>query len=97
MDALLTRDAAWALLTEWTKSESLRKHALAVEASVRGYARQFGEDEDAWGFVALLHDFDYERYQTPADHPFRGTAAAWLSGVGHACDPLARRLLGGAA
>src|SRR6201987_3857294 len=72
MDALLTRDAAWALLTEWTRSESLRKHALAVEASVRGYARQFGEDEDAWGFVALLHDFDYERYQTPADHPFRG-------------------------
>jgi putative nucleotidyltransferase with HDIG domain len=72
MDALLTRDAAWALLTEWTKSESLRKHALAVEASVRGYARQFGEDEDAWGFVALLHDFDYERYQTPADHPFQG-------------------------
>jgi predicted hydrolase (HD superfamily) len=72
MDALLTRDAAWALLTEWTKSESLRKHALAVEASVRGYARMFGEDEDAWGAVALLHDFDYERYQTPADHPFRG-------------------------
>ena len=72
MDGLLTRDAAWALLTEWTKSESLRKHALAVEASVRGYARQFGEDEEAWGFVALLHDFDYERYQTPADHPFRG-------------------------
>ena len=72
MDVLLTRDAAWALLTEWTKHESLRKHALAVEASVRGYAREFGEDEDAWGFVALLHDFDYERYQTPADHPFRG-------------------------
>ena len=72
MDALLTRDAAWALLSDWTKRESLRKHALAVEASVRGYARQFGDDEDAWGFVALLHDFDYERYQTPADHPFRG-------------------------
>jgi putative nucleotidyltransferase with HDIG domain len=72
MDALLTRDAAWALLTEWTTSESLRKHALAVEASVRGYARQFGEDEETWGIVALLHDFDYERYQTPADHPFRG-------------------------
>jgi putative nucleotidyltransferase with HDIG domain len=72
MDALLTRDAAWALLTEWTKSDSLRKHALAVEASVRGYAREFGEDEQAWGVVALLHDFDYERYQTPADHPFRG-------------------------
>jgi putative nucleotidyltransferase with HDIG domain len=72
MDGLVTRDAAWALLTEWTKSENLRKHALAVEASVRGYARQFGEDEEAWGVVALLHDFDYERYQTPADHPFRG-------------------------
>jgi len=72
MGDLLTRDAAWALLTEWTTSESLRKHALAVEASVRGYARQFGEDEEAWGLVALLHDFDYERYQTPADHPFRG-------------------------
>lgn len=72
MDALLTRDAAWALLTEWTTSESLRKHALGVEASVRGYARLFGEDEQAWAVVALLHDFDYERYQTPADHPFRG-------------------------
>ena len=72
MEALLTRDSAWALLTEWTSSESLRKHALAVEASVRGYARVFGENEDAWGVVALLHDFDYERYQTPADHPFRG-------------------------
>ena len=72
MDALLTRDSAWVLLTEWTTSESLRKHALAVEASVRGYARLFGEDEEAWAAVALLHDFDYERYQTPADHPFRG-------------------------
>ena len=79
MDAILDRDAAWALLTEWTKSESLRKHALAVEAAVRGYARKFGEDEEAWGLVALLHDFDYERYQTPADHPFRG------------CDELQRR------
>jgi len=79
MDAHLTREAAWTLLTEWTKSESLRKHALAVEASVRGYARIFGEDEEAWGVVALLHDFDYERYQTPADHPFRG------------CDELQRR------
>jgi predicted hydrolase (HD superfamily) len=67
-----SRDAAWALLTEWTQSESLRKHALAVEAAVRGYARAFGEDENAWGIVALLHDFDYERYPTPADHPFRG-------------------------
>ena len=68
----LSRDAAWQLLTEWTGSDSLRKHALAVEAAVRGYARQFGEDEEDWGVVALLHDFDYERYPTPENHPFRG-------------------------
>jgi putative nucleotidyltransferase with HDIG domain len=69
---LLLRDEAWALLTEWTEGESLRKHALAVEAAVRGYARKLGGDEDDWGVVALLHDFDYERYPTAADHPFRG-------------------------
>ena len=67
-----SRDEAWALLAEWTQSESLRKHALAVEAAVRGYARTFGENEDDWGLVALLHDFDYERYPTADDHPFRG-------------------------
>jgi putative nucleotidyltransferase with HDIG domain len=72
MSDSLSRDAAWALLTEWTKSESLRKHAMAVEAAVRGYARTFGADEDEWGLVGLLHDFDYERYPTAADHPFRG-------------------------
>jgi predicted hydrolase (HD superfamily) len=68
----LSREAAWALLTEWTTGESLRRHALAVEAAVRGYARRFGEDEEAWGVVALLHDFDYERYPSLDDHPFRG-------------------------
>jgi predicted hydrolase (HD superfamily) len=68
----LSRDAAWSLLTEWTKSESLRKHALAVEAAVRGYARKFGASEDEWGIVGLLHDFDYERYPTLDNHPFRG-------------------------
>jgi putative nucleotidyltransferase with HDIG domain len=67
-----SRQDAWQLLTEWTASESLRKHALAVEAAVRGYARQAGANEDDWGIVALLHDFDYERYPTAADHPFRG-------------------------
>jgi predicted hydrolase (HD superfamily) len=79
MDLPLSRDAAWDLLTEWTQGESLRKHALAVEAAVRGYARSFGENETAWGVVAILHDFDYERYPTPEDHPFRG------------CDELRRR------
>jgi predicted hydrolase (HD superfamily) len=68
----VTRDAAWALLCEWTLGDSLRTHARAVEAAVRGYARQFGANEEEWGIVGLLHDFDYERFQTPADHPFRG-------------------------
>ena len=72
MSAFPARDAAWQLLTEWTLSDGLRKHALAVEAAVRGYARKFGEDEEVWGSVALLHDLDYERYPTSADHPFRG-------------------------
>jgi putative nucleotidyltransferase with HDIG domain len=69
---MATRADAWQLLTEWTTGESLRKHALAVEAAVRGYARQAGANEEEWGIVALLHDFDYERYPTAADHPFRG-------------------------
>ena len=69
----LTRENAWSLLTEYTKSESLLKHALAVEAAVRGYARLFGEDENQWGIVALLHDFDYERWPSLEDHPFRGS------------------------
>ena len=68
----LSRDEDWALVTEYTQSESLRKHMLGVEAAVRGYARQFGEDEDDWGAVALLHDFDYERYPDQQNHPFRG-------------------------
>jgi putative nucleotidyltransferase with HDIG domain len=72
MTTAMTRDAAWSVLTEHTKSESLLKHALTVEAAVRGYAREFREDEDAWGIVALLHDMDYERYPTASDHPFRG-------------------------
>ena len=63
---------ALALMTEYTQSESLRKHMLAVEAAVRGYARLWGEDEDDWGVVALLHDFDYERWPDLENHPFRG-------------------------
>ncbi|HZR23034.1 MAG TPA: HD domain-containing protein [Vicinamibacterales bacterium] len=68
----MNRDDAWALLTEYTKSDSLLKHALAVEAAVRGYARKFGENEDDWGITALLHDFDYERWPTLGDHPNKG-------------------------
>ena len=68
----LSRDDAWALVTEHTQSESLRKHMLAVEAAVRGYARLWGEDEEDWGVVALLHDFDYERWPDQTNHPFRG-------------------------
>jgi putative nucleotidyltransferase with HDIG domain len=68
----MNRENAWALLTEYTKSESLLKHALAVEAAVRGYARKFGENEDEWGITALLHDFDYERWPTLGDHPNKG-------------------------
>ena len=72
MNDTISRQAAWHLLTEWTQGESLRKHALGVEAAVRGYARKWGEDEEAWAVVALLHDFDYERYPTLDNHPFRG-------------------------
>ena len=68
----LSRDEAWALVTEHTQSESLRKHMLAVEAAVRGYARLWGEDEEDWGVVALLHDFDYESWPDQTNHPFRG-------------------------
>lgn len=67
-----SRDAAWALLSEYTTNDQLVKHALAVEAAVRGYARLFGEDEALWGVAALVHDFDYERYPDLQDHPFRG-------------------------
>src|SRR5437867_12913999 len=69
----LNRDDAWMLLTEYTKSDSLLKHAMAVEAAVRGYARKFGENEDDWGAVALLHDFDYERWPVLGDHPVKGS------------------------
>lgn len=72
MPITLNREDAWKLLTTYTTSDSLLKHAMAVEASVAGYARKFGEDKQAWSVVALLHDFDYERWPTPEDHPFRG-------------------------
>ena len=67
------RDAAWCLLTEFTPSESLRKHALAVESCMRAYARQAGADEELWGLVGLLHDFDYEKFPTAEEHPYKGS------------------------
>jgi len=66
------RDAAWGLLTEYTQSESLRKHALAVEACMRAYARKLGGEEALWGMVGLIHDFDYEKYPTAEEHPYKG-------------------------
>jgi predicted hydrolase (HD superfamily) len=72
----ITREAAWNLLTEFTQSESLRKHALAVEACMRACSRKYGdgspEAEDLWGIVGLIHDFDYERWPSLEDHPYRG-------------------------
>jgi putative nucleotidyltransferase with HDIG domain len=70
----VNREAAWQLVCEYTTSDSLRKHMLAVEAAVRAYARKFGEDEPTWGIVGLLHDFDYERWPNPPDHPLQGAA-----------------------
>ena len=69
---LPSRDEAWQLLCRYTQKEGLRKHALAVEAAVRFYARKFGEDEELWGLTGLLHDFDYERWPDEENHPFRG-------------------------
>src|SRR5438094_5120269 len=66
------RERAWRLLTEFTQSESLRKHALAVEACMRAYARKMGGDENLWGVVGLLHDFDYEKWPSLDDHPYKG-------------------------
>jgi putative nucleotidyltransferase with HDIG domain len=68
----VTRDEALAILHEYTKSESLRKHALAVEACVVAYAREFSEDENTWAVTALLHDFDYEMHPNAPDHPMKG-------------------------
>jgi predicted hydrolase (HD superfamily) len=73
MGGNMDRDEAWKLLCEYTKSEALRRHALAVEACMRAYARNFGEDEEKWAVVGLIHDFDYELYPNAPDHPLKGS------------------------
>lgn len=70
--AFPAREEAWSLLYEWTESPGLRAHGLAVEAALRAYAEQFGEDVEYWGSVGLLHDFDYERFPDAPDHPAKG-------------------------
>jgi predicted hydrolase (HD superfamily) len=95
---MIDRDAAWGLLTEFTQSESLRKHALAVEACMRACARKFTADsanssssdpglaeEDLWGIAGLIHDFDYEKYPSLEDHPYKGNEIlkerGWPEGI----------------
>ncbi|MEO6196999.1 MAG: HDIG domain-containing metalloprotein, partial [Dehalococcoidia bacterium] len=68
----MNREEAWEILCEYTKGEPLRKHGLAVEAAMRAYARKLGEDEETWGIVGLLHDFDFEMHPTADDHPAKG-------------------------
>ncbi len=88
------RDDAWELLCEYTKGDSLRKHALAVEAAMRAAAKRYGQpdaDVDEWGLVGLLHDFDYEMFPTPDQHPFTG--ANILCGRGYS-DRIIRAIMG---
>ncbi len=89
----MVRQDALKLLLEHTKKDSLIKHALAVEACMTAYAKKFGEDEESWGMVGLLHDFDYEKYPTAEEHPYRGAEIlrekgapeAWIRAImGHA-------------
>src|SRR5438034_5847207 len=70
---MMDRTSALELMHEYTASASLRRHMLAVEAAMRAYARKFGEDEEKWGLVGLLHDFDYERWPDPPNHPLKGS------------------------
>ena len=91
------RNSAWELLCEYTKGDSLRKHALAVEAAMRAAAKRYGEDDadvDEWGLVGLLHDFDYEMFPTPDQHPFTG--ANILCGRGYS-ERMIRAIMGHAS
>ena len=95
----MTREEALALMHEYTPSEALRRHMYAVEAAMRAYARKTGEDEESWGVVGLLHDFDYEKYpnanRSPTEeHPSFGVGVLRQKGVP---EPLCRAILGHAA
>lgn len=85
------RQAAWDLLCEYTKGDSLRKHALAVETVMRAYARRLGEEEEKWGLAGILHDFDYEMYPNPPDHPVKGSEVLAERGYG---EEIRRAILG---
>jgi predicted hydrolase (HD superfamily) len=87
----MDRKEAWKLLCEYTKSENLRRHGLAVEACMRAYARKFSEDEDKWAVVGLIHDFDYELYPNAPDHPLKGSEI--LNNLGYPED-VRRAILG---
>jgi len=80
----LNRETAFQLLTEYTKSDSLIKHALSVEQAMKAYAKKLGGDETRWGIAGLLHDFDYEKFPTLEDHPMRGIEI--LTGLGYPQD-----------
>ncbi len=87
----MDRAATWDLLCEYTKNENLRKHALAVEACLRAYARRFNEDEEKWAVVGLIHDFDYELYPSAPDHPLKGSEILKEKGVS---EEIRRAILG---
>jgi len=76
------REEALAILDEWVTKENLKKHAYAVEAAMRAFARRFGGEPDKWGVVGLLHDIDYEAYPDPKDHPWRGAEYLREKGYG---------------
>jgi len=87
----MNRETAWNLLCEYTKNENLRKHAGAVEACLKAYARKFGEDEEKWAVVGLIHDFDYEMYPNAPDHPLKGSEILKEKGVS---EEMRRAILG---
>jgi putative nucleotidyltransferase with HDIG domain len=78
---VIRRDDAWSILTEFTRSDSLRKHARAVEASMRAYAAKYGEDPEVWGVAGMLHDFDYEVHPRAPQHPTKGAEILIARGV----------------